>query len=125
MLKSNGTSFRIGLCACLMFAASAVLFGQFRAAIQGTIKDATGAVIPNAQVKLTNNETQRMQDTVSGSEGFYRFSGLPPGNYKVEASAPGMKMQVVQNVAVPAEATQGVDVTLKDGIKKQKDAKKK
>src|SRR5437588_447992 len=49
------------------------LTAQFRGAIQGTIKDTSGAVIPNAKVTLTNTETGRRQTTASTAEGFYHF----------------------------------------------------
>jgi len=106
---------RIFVCASLLFGACNAVFGQFRAAVQGTVKDTTGAVIPNAKVTLSNNETQKKQETTTSAEGFFHFSGLPPGTYTVEATASGMKTQVVQNVVVAAEATQGVDVTLQAG----------
>ena len=66
-------------CALLFVAASGPAFGQFRGVLQGTIRDASGAVIPGAKVTLTNNETQRQQSLVSSGEGFYHFAGLPPG----------------------------------------------
>ncbi len=115
MLNENRPRLQIRLCACLVFTFSLPLFGQFRAAIQGSIKDTTGAVIPNAKIKLTNNETRKTQETTSSSEGFYRFSGLPPGSYNIEASAAGMKVGLVQNIIVAAESTQGVDITLEPG----------
>src|SRR5437879_8992789 len=98
-----------------LFAAANTLFGQFRGAIQGTVKDASGAVLPAAKVILTNNETRRKQQTVSSNEGFYHFSGLAPGTYNLEASAPGMKVRLVQNVPLAAESTLGVDLTLDPG----------
>jgi hypothetical protein len=94
-------------CACLS--------AQFRAAIQGTIKDTTGAVIPGAQVTLSNLETDRRQSATSSAEGFYHFGGLAPGVYNVEASAKGMKAAVVKGVRLAAEATTGVDVTMEAG----------
>src|SRR2546429_4839185 len=61
------------------------LFAQFRAGIQGVISDPSGGVIPNANVTLTNNETQRIQKAQTSGDGFYSFSGLPPGTYSLTA----------------------------------------
>jgi hypothetical protein len=101
--------------AVVAFAASS-MFAQFRGAIQGTIKDPSGAVVPAATVKLTNKETRRTAQTLSSGEGFYRFSGLAPGAYSLDVSSPGMKVQVVENVNLAAEATQGVDINLEPGL---------
>src|SRR6185312_2483154 len=90
-------------------------WAQFGGVLQGTIKDSSGAVISGAAVKLTNRETQRQQSTVSSGDGFYHFAGLPPGLYDLEASAKGMSTGVVSAVNLAAEATTGVDVTLKPG----------
>ncbi|MBZ5582133.1 MAG: TonB-dependent receptor [Acidobacteriia bacterium] len=100
--------------ACLAFAAS-IAFAQFRGVIQGTVKDPSGAVIPNAAVSLTNNETHKKVSTVASGGGFYHFDGLAPGSYNLESSAPGMRIQVVQNVTLAAEGTQGVDISLEPG----------
>src|SRR6185295_9724491 len=51
---------------------------QFRAGVQGTVADATGAVVPAATVTLKNKETGAQQTTQTSEEGFYRISGLPP-----------------------------------------------
>ena len=101
--------------ALLLVAASAPAPAQFRGVIEGTVKDPAGAVIPGAQVTLTNNETQRQQSVTSGTGGFYHFAGLPLGTYGVEASVKGMGKQVVRNVVLAGEATTGVDLTLHPG----------
>src|SRR5215813_11033847 len=93
-------------CACLS--------AQFRGAIQGTVKDTSGAVIRGAQVTLTNQETDRRQSGTTSAEGFYHFAGLAPGTYNLEASAKGMKA-AVEDLRLAAEATTGVDVTMEAG----------
>ena len=107
---------RIMLCGLFTLLLSSTATAQFRAALQGTIKDSSGASIPDAKVTLTNNEMQRKLETTSSAEGFYHFSGLAPGTYKVEASAKGMKNGIIQNVVLAGEATQGVDLALEPGV---------
>jgi hypothetical protein len=67
----------------------AVLTGQFRAGIQGVVKDATGGVVPGARITLSNNETKRIQKTQTSNQGFYSFSNLFPGNYTIAVEKQG------------------------------------
>jgi len=101
-----------GLIICL-FAASAS--AQFRASVQGSVADPTGAVVPGATVTLTSNETNKTQQTTTSDEGFYRFTGLAPGRYSISAEQSGFKKQVLENIAVSAEETQGINLTLETG----------
>jgi len=88
---------------------------QFTASIGGTVKDATGAIVSGANVTVTNAETGKSQQTVTGDEGFFRVSGLPPGKYTVSADASGFKKKVIENLVLHAEETQGVNITLEAG----------
>ena len=88
---------------------------QFRAGVQGVVTDPTGAVIGGATVTLTNHETGKTQQVVTSAEGFYRFSGLAPGAYRVTVEYAGFKKKVVERVIVRAEEVQGLDLTLEPG----------
>jgi hypothetical protein len=67
---------------------SGIAMAQFRAGLQGTVLDETGAAVPNATIALTSHETQAKQVTQSGADGFYRFSQLAPlGGRVVELQA--------------------------------------
>src|SRR5687768_2969667 len=88
---------------------------QFRASVQGTVTDSTGALVPDATVTLTNKETGAKQTTQSSGDGLYRFSGLPPGNYSLVVEKSGFKKQSFENVVINAEAAQGIDVMLTTG----------
>ncbi len=103
----------LGLLSVLLCALTAS--AQFRAGIQGTIKDITGGVIPGATVTVVSKETSRTWTVTTNDSGFYRVVGLPPGAYDVIAELPGFKKQAVENVAVTAENIQGVDITLSPG----------
>jgi len=83
--------------------------------IQGTVTDSTGGLVPEAKVTLTNTESGKIQETTSSQEGFYRLSGLPPGKYKLTVEKSGYRQKVFDDVAISAEATQGLDVALDVG----------
>ena len=91
------------------------LSAQFRAGVQGVILDSTGAVIPGATVTLSNNETQRTQKTQSSGDGFYAFSGLPPGTYTLSAEKTGLSKLSLSDVQIGAEEIQGRNLTLTPG----------
>src|SRR5262245_66091056 len=59
--------------------------------IQGTVKDGTGAVIPDAKVAIRHLTTGRIINSLSNSEGFFVSPPLAIGKYKVRVMALGMK----------------------------------
>ncbi|MGH9662722.1 MAG: carboxypeptidase-like regulatory domain-containing protein, partial [Bryobacteraceae bacterium] len=59
------------------------------ALIHGVVRDASGAVVPAAQVRATQTDTGRVLSTVSATDGSYVLANLPVGPYKFEVSAPG------------------------------------
>lgn len=68
------------------------LFAQSGAgAIQGTVTDPSGAVVPNAAVHIVNTATGQVHDTTTNSAGFYSVPGLFAGSYTITVTAPGMK----------------------------------
>lgn len=59
------------------------------ATIKGTVTDATGGVVPNAQVELTNTGTTERRTAQSRADGRYDFTALPPGEYELKTNASG------------------------------------
>ena len=111
--------FRLSIRAILVLACASIFAvcasAQFKASIQGTVLDAKGGVVGGAKVTVTNQGTGAIQDTVASSEGYYRVSELPPGNYSVAVEAPGFRKFTAQNVIVEAEQPRGLDVALDVG----------
>ena len=61
-------------------------------ALTGTVTDPSGAVIAGATVTITNNGTGQARTAMTGSDGVYKFSLLPPGSYKVKFEATGFTL---------------------------------
>ena len=59
--------------------------------ISGTVTDATGAVVPKAQITVTSQSTRLTFKAASDEKGFYVVVNLPVGLYNVEASATGFQ----------------------------------
>ncbi len=70
---------------------SSQMLGQanYQAQIRGVVSDASGAVIPNATVTITEVGTNVSQVAKSGQSGDYIVRALRPSNYIVKAEAPG------------------------------------
>jgi hypothetical protein len=87
----------------------------FRGAIQGTIKDSTGAIIGDAEIRAVSSETGLTRTTRSGATGDYSFSELPLGVYAVTANATGFSASTIKGVKVVVSASQQVDFALNPG----------
>ena len=59
--------------------------------IQGTVKDATGAVLPGAHLTITHTQTSRQYTTTSTEIGFYLFPSAQVGPYEIAVEVPGME----------------------------------
>jgi hypothetical protein len=85
----------------------------FRGAINGTVTDPSGAVVPAAHVKATNKATSIDYATESTSDGQFVFQDLPVGSYKVGVSAAGFPTLEMDNVSVAQGAIYTLAVQLK------------
>jgi hypothetical protein len=59
--------------------------------IQGTVTDASGAVVPSAVVALENTQTDNRFQTTTSEAGFFVFPSLVPGDYRLTVTNPGMQ----------------------------------
>jgi hypothetical protein len=71
--------------------------------ISGTVADQSAAVIVAAKVTAINTATGLARTALTGSNGVYLFSSLPPGNYTLRAVAPGLKEQVIEDVRLTVD----------------------
>lgn len=74
----------------------------FRGAINGTVTDPSGAVVPNAQVKAAETATGIDHNTLTTSEGQFSFQDIPIGVYKVTVTASGFPAYTVDKIDVVA-----------------------
>src|SRR5947207_2376930 len=98
--------------ALLILASGPAVWSQtVQGVITGTITDPTGAVVPNATVTINNVGTGISQNATTGSDGFYRFSLVPPGTYTVEVKA--ANFSTVRANGIVVEASQTVPFSVK------------
>ena len=86
----------------LLLISSPLPFAQtFRGGIAGAVTDASGAVVPGANITLLNPETGLTRDTVTTGGGDYAFQDLPLGNhYTLTVSAAGFQSTKISDIAV-------------------------
>lgn len=84
--------------------------------ITGVVTDASGAVVPNAQVTVINSATNASKNTTTDNSGVYRVLQLPIGLYQVVVAAQGFdKITVASKTALQINETLRIDVKLDVG----------
>jgi hypothetical protein len=95
---------------------SALSYGQLdRGTITGTVKDVSGAVVPNTHITIKNTATNATYNTATTGAGDYTAVNLPSGTYQLTFDAPGLKKLVRSNVVVAVSETIRVDASLQVG----------
>ena len=81
----------------------------------GVVKDATGAVVPNARLVLTRVSTNAVLSTTSNTDGEFSFPSLAPDVYTLTVEAPGFKKEVLSQVTILVDQATRIDVALTAG----------
>lgn len=87
--------------------------------ITGTVTDASGAVVPNATVTVTNDATAVSKTGTTGSAGTYQFTDLIPGGYTVKVESPGFQTSIHNGVTIDVSKVSTVDAVLQPGRTEQ------
>jgi len=107
---------RLLLSALVILTSVILVFPQTQyGSISGTVKDPTGAVIPGAEVTVTNTDTGAKRTVVSDDSGFYTDPNVSPGNYTVTVSMPGFKTSVSEPTKVDIRSNRVVNLQLAVG----------
>jgi hypothetical protein len=102
----------------LAFAASAYAQGGGNVAITGTVMDPSGAVIPGAEVKVTQKNTAVTRTQATNGSGQFNLPSLPPATYTVAVTAKGFK-EYLQDVVLLADQVRDLDIHLQLGESSQ------
>ncbi len=112
-LASLATALTLTFAIFLATPAHAQTGGQ--GAIQGTVVDSTGAVVPNGQVAVTNQASGVVTTRPVSSAGVYEVGPIIPGIYTVRVTSPGFQSFRQENLVVDALKVTGLNVTLAVG----------
>jgi outer membrane receptor protein involved in Fe transport len=91
--------FGVAVAALVLLCLGTVL-AQTSASLSGTVRDATGAVIPGASVVLTEPSRSVRLETITTDEGIFTFPTLQPGVYTVTVEMPGFQQVIKQGIIV-------------------------
>src|SRR5215510_5406789 len=93
--RMSGLFARAAAVVCLLFALNG--FGQvINATLNGTVTDATGALIPGVEITATQTQTGVVSTAITNESGTYQFPSLQPAPYRVSASLAGFQSQIFQ-----------------------------
>ncbi len=114
-MRPTGRLLSCILVACFFgsFATFAVAQGSYRAQLRGVVSDATGAVVHDATVTITDTGTNISSVAHTDDKGAYFFTGLRPSTYSVRAQLAGFRTTERTGVvlAVDQEATLNFTLT--------------
>ncbi|HEX5284226.1 MAG TPA: carboxypeptidase regulatory-like domain-containing protein [Bryocella sp.] len=88
--------------AVLLLLSGQLSYAQTTAQLTGTVQDASGAVIPGADVTLTDQATGLAHHVQTNHAGLFAFAALTPGVYKVKATAKGFQAKEVTGIVLHA-----------------------
>ena len=102
---------------CLALAAPVQLAWSqaFTGTISGVVRDPNSAVVPNAAVRAKNEANGEVRQALTGQEGLFVFSQLPPGTYEVSVEAQGFRKSVQTGVVLRVNQTAEINVSLQLG----------
>ena len=103
----------------LLFLLAPVAWAQDNATITGFITDASGALVPNANIALTHDATGQTRETISNSAGTYRFANVGVGTYTVTVTAKSFQKYSKTGIVVNVAATVEADAVLAVGSQTQ------
>lgn len=108
------SKFRIWFAVVLLFLGASAR-ADTAGSISGTVRDATGGVVPGIAVTARSVDTAIQRTTKTNADGFYAFPALPLGHYDVEISPAGFKPYTRTGLIVDVNTKLQVDVTLEVG----------
>src|SRR5215471_5226781 len=95
------------LCGLFLLAAGAAIVSaqQGTSTMVGAVSDPADAVVPNAELQLTELATGTVRNLTTPVTGLFRFIDLPPGKYSLRVQANGFKAYEVAGIELASSET--------------------
>ena len=114
MSRLTGVTLRSAIIALMAITIPAVASAQMtRGGLVGTVRDASGGVIPGVTITVTNLDTNTRRVAVTDEQGLYRVQALEPGRYSIATELDGFAKVEQRDVRVQAALDTTLDLTLK------------
>jgi hypothetical protein len=115
MSRSTSSVLRsVSFLVCISLSA-VMAHAQYRTSIQGVVTDATGAVVPDANLTLTNPATGEKQVRVSDASGVFNFNALAAARFRLEVEKDGFQKKIIDNIDLIPEQSNALNVQLAVG----------
>ncbi|MFL6463713.1 MAG: carboxypeptidase regulatory-like domain-containing protein [Bryobacteraceae bacterium] len=101
--------------AMLLALGGALIAQSERGTITGTVRDSSGAVIPEVKVTITNTATGQTSNLATNGSGEYTAADLAVGSYNVQAQKEGFRAAQINALTVDAAANVRADINLQIG----------
>ena len=111
-----GVALIVGVTASMAAWVSSLRAQEVNATVVGTVRDASGSVIPKVNVSVRNVATNITHTTASNSVGDYTVGSLIPGEYSITAEFQGFKTEVFTGIVLEVNQTARIDITMQPGM---------
>jgi len=88
------------------------VYAQGFGSIVGTVTDPSGAVVPSARIKVTDDATAAVRETTANTQGYFVVTSLRPATYSVAFESPGFSSTIQTHVVLQADESRTVNQTL-------------
>ncbi len=99
----------------ILFSPLSLLAQTTTGKILGIVEDSSGAVVPNAAIKVTHVGTNVSSATTTNASGYYEFLALRPGEYQFETEVQGFKKFIQRGITLQVNQQARIDVILQPG----------
>src|SRR5712692_1615237 len=90
-------------------------FAQTSAGVKGVVTDSSGALVPGAEIVVTNLDTGARRQTLTNETGGYEVPLLQPGRYLIAGRKPGFKQATRDGVELELNQIAQIDFTMVAG----------
>jgi hypothetical protein len=97
-------------CLAALVLLAPLAMAQSTSRLNGSVSDPSGASVPGAKVTLSATATGFQRTTTSNGEGLYQFVDVPPGNYKLEATAKGFATYSATDVVLVVNTPSTINI---------------